>query len=296
MSPSEPGSPGSPVRYSRGAWQGAVDKHLLRAQRHTLPHREQRTRGEHHPVWDFLFDYYPVRASQLERWHPGLWALLADAPDAPHSSYPHYVTAGDGTVRFDADGFLAKRRGDMERILHLLEATAGRQAHFDCFGMHEWAMVYQGEPRHKLPLRLGRDGTDRVVESHQLKCSHFDAYRFFTPAAAPLNLTVLHRASQAEHDQPGCLHVAMDLYKWAAKMGPVVPGELLLDAFELAAEARRLDMEASPYDCRGLGFEVVPVETPEGKATYVARQRELADAAEPIRARLVALLTDLLNR
>lgn len=197
-------SPSSPARYSREAWQGAVEKHLLRAQRHTVPHRERRTRGEHHPVWDFLFDYYP--------------------------------------------------------------------------------------------LRLGRDGTDRVVESHQLKCSHFDAYRFFTPAAAPLNLTVLDRESQAEHDQPGCLHVAMDLYKWAAKMGPVVPGDLLLDAFELAAEARRLDMEASPYDCRGLGFGVVPVETAAGKAAYVARQRRLAAAAEPIRARLVALLRDLLNR
>lgn len=289
-------SPSSPARYSREAWQGAVEKHLLRAQRHTVPHRERRARGEHHPVWDFLFDYYPVRASQLERWHPGLWALLADAPGAPHASYPHYAIRGDGTVRFDADAFLAKRRGDMERILHLLEATAGRQAHFDCFGMHEWAMVYRGEPRHDLPLRLGRDGTDRVVESHQLKCSHFDAYRFFTPAAAPLNLTVLDRESQAEHDQPGCLHVAMDLYKWAAKMGPVVPGDLLLDAFELAAEARRLDMEASPYDCRGLGFGVVPVETAAGKAAYVARQRRLAAAAEPIRARLVALLRDLLNR
>ena len=40
----------------------------------------------------------------------------------------------------------------------------------------------------------------------------------------------------------------MDVYKWAVKLGPLVPGELLLDAFELAREIRRLDMEAAPYD------------------------------------------------
>lgn len=283
-------------RLGRAEWEASAAKHQLRAQRYTLPHRERRARGETHPVWDFLFDYYPVRASQLERWHPGLGALLDDAASAPHAAYPHYTAAQDGSVSFDPEGFLAKRRGDMERIYELLKATAKRPAHFDCFGMHEWAMVYRGEPRHDLPLRLGRAGTDQVVESHQLKCTHFDAYRFFTPAAVPLNLTVLDRGGQVDNDQAGCLHVAMDLYKWAAKMGPVVPGELLLDAFELAVAARRLDMEASPYDCRVLGFGVVAVETPEGKAEYVARQRRLSAAAEPVRGQLVALLRELLTR
>ena len=150
-----------------------------------------------------------------------------------------------------------------------------------CFGMHEWAMVYRTErPRHDLPLRLGAAGTDAVVESHQLKCSHFDAYRFFAPAARPLNLTVLEREDQIAQDQPGCVHVTMDLYKWAAKLGPVVPGELLLDAFELAARARQLDMEASPYDCRSLGFDVVAVETNEGKAEYVTCLLYTSDAAD----------------
>ena len=54
-------------------------------------------------------------------------------------------------------------------------------------------------------------------------------------------------------------------------------------------------MEASPYDCRGLGFGVVPVETPEGKAEYVARQRELTAAAAPLRARLVATVDAALD-
>ena len=199
-------------------------------------------------------------------------------------------------MRFNPESFLAKRRAEMVRIRELLRATQDRPAHFDCFGMHEWAMVYRTErPRHDLPLRLGAAGTDAVVESHQLKCSHFDAYRFFAPAARPLNLTVLEREDQIAQDQPGCVHVTMDLYKWAAKLGPVVPGELLLDAFELAARARQLDMEASPYDCRSLGFDVVAVETNEGKAEYVTRQRQLSEEAIPLRSQLVALLDQLLS-
>lgn len=63
-----------------------------------------------------------------------------------------------------------------------------------------------------------------------------------------------------------------------------------MDCFELAADARKLDMEASPYDCRELGFDVVAVETPEGKAQYVARQRELTRRAQPLRRRLVAVI------
>ena len=36
-------------------------------------------------------------------------------------------------------------------------------------------------------------------------------------------------------------------------------------------------MRASPYDLRDHGYEPVAIETPEGKATYVAAQREFAE-------------------
>ena len=52
----------------------------------------------------------------------------------------------------------------------------------------------------------------------------------------------------------------MDLYKWCYKLGPLVDSELLLDCLELAAEARALDMRASPYDLRDFGFEPIAVE------------------------------------
>lgn len=280
--------------YTPAEAQAREQAHRERAAQWVDPHLERRTRGEKHPVWDFLFDYYPFAPSQLSRWHPGLGTTLIDATSTDHKDLPFYAVDATGAVRLDRAAYLAKRGEDARRIRELLVRTARRQPHFDCFGMHEWAMVYRtAKPRHDLALRLGEGGTNAVVDAHQLKCSHFDAYRFFTPAAKPLNLTVLQREDQVDYDQPGCVHVAMDLYKWAAKLGPVVPGELLLDTFALAVEARTLDMEASPYDCTPLGFGVVAVETPEGKAQYVARQRQLAAAAAPLRAQLVALLDEL---
>ena len=79
----------------------------------------------------------------------------------------------------------------LEGMHRLLVATAGRPPQLGCFGMHEWAMVYRPagrRPARDWPLRLGSGGTDEVVESHRIACSHFDAFRFFTedgPAAQP---------------------------------------------------------------------------------------------------------------
>ena len=283
------------TRYlTRGEWMAAQEAHARRAAAWVEPHLARRSAGRAHPVWDFLFDYYRLRPTHLARWNPGLGTALLDAADSPVAGRRDHVVDTVGTVRPDTRAFVERRGPALEEIRVLLTSVSDAHPHFDCFGMHEWAMVYRTpQPRHGLPLRLGERGTDEVVDMHPVRCTHFDAYRFFTPAARPLNLTVLTRERQAGTDQPGCVHVTMDLYKWAAKMGPLVPGELLLDCFELAARARRLDMEASPYDCRSLGFGVVAVETPEGKAEYVRRQRELAREAAPLRDRLVALLDSL---
>jgi hypothetical protein len=149
-------------------------------------------------------------------------------------------------------------------------------------------MVYrQQEHRHPVPLRLGQHGTDTVVEEADIACTHFDAYRFFTPDAEPLNRERPTRERQVELEQPGCLHAGMDVYKWAVKLGPLVAGELLLDAFELARDIRILDMQASPYDLAAWGYEPVPIELPHGKAEYVRRQREFTTRAQALRAHLI---------
>ncbi|QPK80162.1 3-methyladenine DNA glycosylase [Corynebacterium lizhenjunii] len=248
--------------------------------------------GSYHPVYDFLFEYYPVRPSHLRRWHPGFGVAVSG--DAPHATYRDYrtVPGPDGPAHtVDLKALWARRGESFIFMRDLMARTIDNPATFDCFGLHEWAMVYRTDtPRHDLPLRLGAEGTNAVVESHRLKCTHYDAYRFFTPPARPLNLTVLERATQPECDQSGCVHASMDVYKWAWKLGPLVPGELFLQAFDVAVAARTLDMEASPYDCRDWGFGVVPIETPEGKAEYVRRQRELARRATSLRRELIALV------
>jgi hypothetical protein len=79
----------------------------------------------------------------------------------------------------------------------------------------------------------------------------------------------------------------MDLYKWAYKLSPATPGELVADCFELAAEIRELDMRASPYDLRAYGYEPVAIETPDGKAEYAAAQRAFAARGAVLRGRLL---------
>jgi hypothetical protein len=146
-----------------------------------------------------------------------------------------------------------------------------------------------------VPLRLGAAGTDAVVEAHSIRCTHFDAFRFFTPSAAPRNRLQPTRETQPELEQPGCLHAGMDLYKWAYKLSPATPGELVADCFELAADIRVLDMRASPYDLAAHGFDPVPIETPEGKAAYVAAQRGFAERGAVLRGRLLEVCDSLIS-
>ena len=148
--------------------------------------------------------------------------------------------------------------------------------------------VPQWRVRHEAwPLRLGVEGTDAVVEAHSLRCTHFDAFRFFTPDAVGRNAGRPTRDSQVALEQPGCLHAAMDCYKWAYKLGAGVPGVLLLDAFDLARDTRELDMRAAPYDLTALGYQPIRIETADGKAEYVAAQRGIADRGVRLRERLI---------
>jgi hypothetical protein len=158
-------------------------------------------------------------------------------------------------------------------------------------------MVYRThEVRHaQVPLRLGAAGTDDVVESMPLRCSHFDAYRFFTGPAMDRNAERLSRDRQVASEQPACVHANMDLYKWAFKLGPLVNSELVMDCLALAADARELDMRASPYDLRDYGFEPIEIETPAGRAEYVRVQQSIAERAVPLRVTLIEWCDALLS-
>lgn len=282
-----------PQELSYAEWAPLAEQHAQRVDDLTAGHRERRATGRSHPVEDFLFTYYSHRPAALRRWHPGAGLRLAGATE--HASWRFYRSDGDAVAVDDA-AFLQSRGSTVRFVRSLLEATAGRPAALGCFGLHEWAMVYRsGEVRHRAwPLRLGTRGTDEVLERHTIRCSHYDAFRFFTDPARPRNTVQPTRERQAAMEQPGCLHAGMDLYKWAYKLTPAVPSSLVLDCFELARDIRVLDMQASPYDLRELGYRPVAIETAEGKAEYVRRQRDFADRGQELRRRLLSACDQLL--
>ena len=160
-------------------------------------------------------------------------------------------------------------------------------------------MVYRQdkfELRHEyLQLRLGSGRTDQVVEENRIRCSHFDAFRFYTPDAVPLNSLEPSRENQRTMEQPGCLHANMDLYKWAYKLAPLLPSELVMDCFELSWRIRAMDMQASPYDLDEWGYPAIRIETPEGKAEYVEHQRAFSAESQELRQRLLRELTPALQ-
>ncbi|MFV0426377.1 MAG: 3-methyladenine DNA glycosylase [Beutenbergiaceae bacterium] len=266
------------------SWHEHARTHAERVDALVADHLHRRQNKKSHPVHDFLFTYYSYRPSQLRRWHPGYGITLVDAEE--FTGLRGYEVTDDAAAV--TSEFLTAQQDLIGGTHALLTATAGRAANTGCFGLHEWAMVYRTEkPRHDLPLRLGSAGTDTVVRSHRIACSHFDAYRFFTDAARERNTLRPGRDDRVEFEQPGCLHAGMDLYKHAFRLSPLIRSELIADCFELAREIRILDVRASPYDVTSLGYPPVPIETAQGKREYAAAQQAFSQRATPLRSELI---------
>ncbi len=275
-------------------WQHARVLHRAWIERTLTDHQERAARSIAHPVEDFLFEYYWARVTHLARWSPGIGVVLEG--DVTDLDLP--LKSVDGGHTLDLSG-PADRRQRLARTRDLLARTVDRTPSYGCFGLHEWAMVHRADQvRHpQLGLRLADDDVAAVVEERGVRCTHFDAYRFFTPSAKPFNQRPLSRDTQPDDEQPGCLHATMDLYKWATKLGLAAPSAVVRDCFDLALDVRWIDMRASPYDLSSLpdpGGHIrttrpIAVETARGRAEYVEHQRAFTERAAPLRAQLVEL-------
>jgi hypothetical protein len=288
----------APLKTSlnKSDWVARRDAHRSRMLPWVTDRVERSYCDAKHPVYDFLFTYYSLRPAHLLRWSPGADKELLDCVEEELDWPLDSVRTSCGYI-IPSSSFPAHRYEYLTWALTYLTTIDSRPPVFYCYGLHEWAMLYRSPAtRHsQVPLRVSCDEISRVVEVSELRCSHYDAYRFFTPEARPLNRSLLSRRATTDFDQPGCIHVTMDLYKFAHKISPWCPSDLVADAFILAAKAREIDMRASPYDLRAYGFSPIAIETDSGKAEYIVEQRCLSERAVPIRRRLIEVYSELLQ-
>lgn len=282
--------------WTEPEWRSRMARHVDRLSPILSAHLDRASRGKPHPVIDFLFKYYPFSPSHLLRWSPGVGVVLAgEVPDSLHAIREGSVTAAGWWM--DPGQFPEARRDPLTWVESLLRAVAARPPRFSCFGLHEWAMVYRSDSvRHpQLSLRYSAEETARIVDALPIACSHYDAFRFFTPAARPRNRMQPDLASRTDLEQCGCLHVNMDLYKWSSMFYPWISSDLIADCFLLALRIREVDMRASPYDLTGLGLDPIPIETDEGRRQYVEWQKTFSAEAAPLRYRLLEALAEIIR-
>lgn len=277
-------------------WKSLAEQHRLAAMEITVPMRDRKSRGQKHPIYDFLHTYYSFSLGRLEKWHPGVGLLLDDDPHFDFS--PKYYHRKDGLVFADPAKLTEKGRARLVWIRQLLRLTQERPPHLACHGLHEWAMVYSGSDirhRESAPLRLPQAEIDALVSSRPISCSHFDAFRFFAPSAVKFNRLSPTLLTREEHEQPGCIHANMDLYKWAYKSSPWISSDLLARTLFFAIEAREIDMRASPYDLTEFGYDPIPVETTDGRREYEREQMALYRKGLLIRKDLIQALDLILE-
>lgn len=272
-------------------WKQAEKDHVERLNPIIEPYLKARSNHARQPVTDFLFEYYSFRAGKLLSWGPGIQQAVSH--DWTPSDKLYKITS-DGWLLVPAD-FPQKRASSLDWIIQLQQTILKRPVSFGCFGLHEWAMVYKAEEvRHEqLHLRMKSSEIAKFVDSQNIICSHFDAYRFFTDEAKPLNKLQPDVQNRIDFEQGGCIHANMDLYKWSYKFYPWVSSDLLAEAFLLAWDTREVDMMASPYDLSDYGLNPIRIETEEGRAEYKVAQKRVADRGRILRERLVSELLDI---
>lgn len=262
---------------------------------------KRRELGHTHAVHDFLFTYYSCSPSKLKQWVPSFQEHLLDV--APlRDNYPwliDYWFAFEGNVcALNKERLHDNTRKLAKFIADLCQNILERTPRFNCFGLHEWAMVYKLAPeaiRHeRARLRLSPKEIADFVESQTICCSHYDAYRFFTPEARPLNVLNPLIETRLQMEQGGCLHANMDLYKWATKLWPWIGSDFIAKVFFLALQGRELDMRASPYDLIDLGYLPIRIETEAGRRQYQQEQQLLTEQATVLRKELLEFCNLLL--
>lgn len=265
-----------------------------------------------HPIYNFLHTYYKYSVESLYCYSPGInisiSGLINDNSNSVSRKYLY--TASNDVMYYSPSLFPSQSserlKSNVKQYYEIQLNSIMKKPNFYCFGLHEWAMLYSGRltadgkeceptrlPKHQqLDIRTSQEVIDDLVESNLLKCSHFDAWRFFHVNAQPMNqIPVLSRSSQPQNEQAGCIHATMDLFKYAYSLYPLVSSDLLIKCLQIAIRARIIDMRASPYDVSKYDVCAVPicVETMDGRREYSRLQENLYNDALPCRIELLEI-------
>lgn len=280
---------------SRPTWKQLQSEHHSIVDPWIQPRLERRSHHLKHPVDDFLFEYYPISPARIRTWHPGIGVSL-EATDDDLAEFPQASYTCDGSAISVSHSWIEEQSERFSNILKLLTSTQQRPSRTGCFGLHEWAMVVGDTTvRHTdWKLRLTDQEIRETIDEVGLRCTHFDAFRFFTDEARPHNPIQLTRSDQVSFEQPGCLHANMDLHKYASAVAPIVGSEIARECFALAREIRTVDMQVAPYDLSGLGIVPIRVETSEGRLEFARRQQQFTSRANELRQLLIAALEPVL--
>lgn len=275
-------------------WTSAATKHQNLVSPLADDFLARRELGKTHAVYDFLFTYYNLSTSKLKQWIPA-WDQPLVVSTETKEQYPwlneYWFKEQCGTIILNQERVPPNTPAMAVFIAELCESILSRPPRFGCFGLHEWAMVYKlsaEDIRHKKhKLRLSAEDLNDFVASQTISCSHYDAYRFFTPEAKPLNVLNPVLETRLQMEQGGCVHANMDIYKWSIKLWPWIGSDFLAKAFFLALEGRELDMRASPYDLASIGFKPICIETEKGRKEYQEGQHKLYEKATELRKELM---------
>ena len=107
------------ARLPEPTWRERRRLHEQRVTAWTGPHQARQARGEKHPVYDFLFEYYRFRPSWLRRWHPGPDVVLKGETAREFLRWLEYHET-DGGVALNPAALKPHRRESMAWMLNLL--------------------------------------------------------------------------------------------------------------------------------------------------------------------------------
>ena len=160
-----------------GAWRAsakAYRERMITLLHGTIDH------PRHHPIYNFLFFYYGYDLNRLLRWSPGPLRELAGVAPKEYVLWKgagwRSLARGHGLI----DPLLISKRARARytSTASILRQTATRAPQLQCFGLHEWAMLYTPSPDgppnfsefQQLPTRLSRAEVNTVVEMATMAC------------------------------------------------------------------------------------------------------------------------------